>query len=321
MLYRVSSIRKAIAVIVPVYNVGRYLETALESLPLEILDGIHVYLVDDGSTDDSLAFCQRYAEEHSSITLLSQPNAGPSAARNAALALVQEEYVTFLDADDEIEPDTLKKTMEWLSAHPDVDVLLYPIQSVHFDGGITQKVAYTETTILSKEEAWRKWCRGDKNIPGFFGGKIYVRRLFEGMKIPEHLRFAEDMYLLSDLLARGNKICLSPYGNYRYYERENAATQTPWTAFKASNMGEAYFHRWEVARHMKELQCSSAFSAWVLAFAEACAERQRFPGILQEQCAYLQAGRPPLWRLLGALELRQWAGAFKLWRQCSTNFP
>ena len=306
-----SGICKCIAVIIPVYNAGRYLGTALESLHLEELEGMHVYLVDDGSTDDSLAICQRYACEHSNITVLSQTNAGPSAARNAALAIAQEEYVTFLDADDEIEPGSLQKNLEWMQAHPDVDALFYPIQSVHFDGSVTQKVAYTETAVLSKEDAWGKWCHGDKSLPGYFGGKLYARKLFEGLKIPEHLRFAEDMYLLSDLLACANKICLSPYGNYRYYERENAATQTLWTESKASNIGEAYFHRWEVARQM-QISDASIINAWRLALAEVVAERKKFPAILAKELDALKSMSPTWAQLLRNLSLRQAFGSLLL---------
>ncbi|OQC16069.1 MAG: putative glycosyltransferase EpsJ [Lentisphaerae bacterium ADurb.Bin082] len=272
---------------------------------------VHLYLTDDGSTDDSLAICRRYASKHSNITVLSQSNAGPSAARNSALAIAQEEYITFLDADDEIEPGTLQKNLEWLQAHPDVDALFYPIQSVHFDGSVTQKVAYTETAVLSKEDAWEKWCCGDKNLPGYFGGKIYARKLFEGLKIPEHLRFAEDMYLLSDLLAQTNKICMSPYGNYRYYERENAATQTPWTESKASNIGEAYFHRWEVAVQL-QLSDAGTVNAWRLALAEVVAERKKFPDILAKELDALKSMRPTWAQLLRKLVLRQALGSLLL---------
>ncbi len=300
----------SLSIIIPVFNASRYIISALDSV-LGKGSFVHLYLTDDGSTDDSLAICRRYASKHSNITVLSQSNAGPSAARNSALAIAQEEYITFLDADDEIEPGTLQKNLEWLQAHPDVDALFYPIQSVHFDGSVTQKVAYTETAVLSKEDAWEKWCCGDKNLPGYFGGKIYARKLFEGLKIPEHLRFAEDMYLLSDLLAQTNKICMSPYGNYRYYERENAATQTPWTESKASNIGEAYFHRWEVAVQL-QLSDAGTVNAWRLALAEVVAERKKFPDILAKELDALKSMRPTWAQLLRKLVLRQALGSLLL---------
>jgi len=304
----------SLAIIVPVYNAEKYLSCALDSVLSDKGEGIHLFLIDDGSTDGSMTICRNYAEKHPNVTVISQLNAGPSAARNAALAMAQEEYVTFLDADDEIEPGTLMENLEWLKKHPEVDALFYPIQTVHLDGSITGKVAYTGTTVLSKENVWEKWCMGDKSLPGYFWGKIYSRKIFEGLKIPEHLRFAEDMHLLSDLLACANKICLSPYGNYYYYERENAATQTPWTESKASNIGEAYFHRWEVARKLR-ISSASVIKAWRLALAEIVAERRRFPRILSKQLNVLKHERPNIRQFLSAgISIRQLFGIFRnLW--------
>ena len=134
-----------LAIVIPVYNAEKFIPAALDSVLREEVSGLHLYLVDDGSKDGSLAICREYAAHYPNITVISQPNTGPSAARNAALAIAQEEYVTFLDADDEIEHGTFVKNLKWLTGHPDVDSLFYPIQSVHFDGSVTQKVAYTET--------------------------------------------------------------------------------------------------------------------------------------------------------------------------------
>lgn len=300
----------SLAVITPVYNSGKFLRTSIASILNERFNELNLYLINDGSEDDSLQICNEYAQDHPNIIVFSQTNAGPSAARNAALAIAQEEYVTFLDADDEIEPGTLQKNLEWLQAHPDVDVLFYPIQSVHFDGIVTQKVAYTQTVVLSKEEAWERWCKGDKSFPGYFWGKFYARKLFDGLRMPEHLRFAEDMYLLSDLLVRTNKICLSPYGNYCYYERENAATQTPWTESKASNIGEAYFHRWEVARQM-QLSDASVVNAWRLALAEVVAERKRFPDILRHELTQLRQKRPACSLIFKHSTIKEFLGCLK----------
>ncbi len=280
-----------LSIIIPIYNAEKYLSSCLNSVLGVKTENYIIYLVDDGSIDGSLGICRKYADEHPNIVVISQTNAGPSAARNAALSIAKEEYIAFLDADDEIEPETFKKNIEWLVSHPDVDALFYPIQQVRFDGSVTQKVDYDTTVILEKTDAWEKWCKGNKQLPGFFGGKIYHRRLFDGLKIPDHLRFAEDMYLLSDLLTRANKVCLSQYGNYRYYERENAATQTAWTASKASNIGEAYFHRWQMARQ-SHLSTSSIVHSWQLAFAETVAERKRFPTILSDELLELKKQRP-----------------------------
>ena len=71
-----------LAVIIPVFNAEKYISNALESVLKEDRDGLHVYLVDDGSKDGSLSICRKYSEICPNITVISQANAGPSAARN-----------------------------------------------------------------------------------------------------------------------------------------------------------------------------------------------------------------------------------------------
>lgn len=96
-----------ISVIVPIYNVAPYLAKCLDSVRQQTYSDLQVILVDDGSTDDSPAIAQQYAEMDKRFILISQPNSGLSAARNAGLSLAQGEYVTFVDSDDYIDQDYL----------------------------------------------------------------------------------------------------------------------------------------------------------------------------------------------------------------------
>lgn len=303
-----------LAVIIPVYNAEKYLSAALDSVLREGMSNCHLYLVDDGSKDGSLGICQDYARQYSNITVILQTNAGPSAARNAALAQVQEEFITFLDADDEIAIGSFQDNLAWMAAHPGVDVLFFPVKKVHIDGSTENAVSYDRENILTMNEAWERWCRGDKSLPGYFWGKIYRSELFNGLIVPEHLRFAEDMYLLSDLLAKSRNICLSSHGCYCYFDRENAATQTPWTESKASNIGQAYFHRWEVAikNHFSD---TSTINAWRIALSEVVAERKRFSNLLQAEHRELKQNKPSLWKLFHiGFSLKQISSVF--WNLC-----
>ena len=286
-----------LAVIIPIYNAEQYLSNTLDCILQEEMENLHFYLVNDGSSDNSQSICNSYAECFPNITVISQDNAGPSAARNAALAKVKEEYVTFLDADDEIEPRTYRRNLEWLMAHPDTGILFFPIKKVHFDCSSTQDVNYDTEIILSMNNAFEKWCSGDKSITGYFGGKIFRSELFYGLTIKEDMRFAEDMFVLSDILSKAKNICLSPFGNYLYFERTNAATQTPWTKSKASDMGLAYFHRWEIANRL-QISDSSIINSWRLALAEISAERRRFPDILNTEFQELKLNKPTLGKFL-----------------------
>lgn len=89
-----------ISVIVPVYNVGKYLEECLESLVNQTLENIEIICVNDGSTDNSLNVLNEYRKKDKRITVVNKANGGVSSARNIGLRIARGEYIAFVDADD-----------------------------------------------------------------------------------------------------------------------------------------------------------------------------------------------------------------------------
>ncbi|MBE6915723.1 MAG: glycosyltransferase family 2 protein [Ruminococcaceae bacterium] len=94
-----------VSIIVPVYNAEKYLERCINSLRNQTLKEIEIFLVDDSSTDASLALCKSMAQEDARIKVLHKENEGAGKARNAALPLVCGEYIGFVDCDDYVSPD------------------------------------------------------------------------------------------------------------------------------------------------------------------------------------------------------------------------
>ena len=103
-----------ISVIVPVYNVERYLNQCLDSIVGQSYRNLEILVVDDGSTDGSGEMCDRWAERDKRIRVIHQPNGGLSAARNAALDVMQGEMVTMVDSDDVLHPSAIKVMKEAL---------------------------------------------------------------------------------------------------------------------------------------------------------------------------------------------------------------
>ena len=101
-----------VSVIVPVYNVAPYLEQCLDSIVNQTYRNLEIILVDDGSTDESGAICDRYAEQDSRIKVVHKENGGQSSARNVALDMMMGEWVLFVDSDDWIELNTLELLFE-----------------------------------------------------------------------------------------------------------------------------------------------------------------------------------------------------------------
>lgn len=96
---------KELSIIVPVYNVEKYVRNCLDSLVNQTNNNYEIILIDDGSKDDSLSICQQYSDKYDFVSCYHQSNQGPGAARNLGLKYAKGEFITFVDADDTISND------------------------------------------------------------------------------------------------------------------------------------------------------------------------------------------------------------------------
>ena len=101
-----------VSVIIPVYNVEKYLRQCLDSVVNQTLKDIEIICIDDGSTDNSLNILKEYAQKDNRIKIISKKNGGLSSARNAGLKFATGEFVGFVDSDDYIERETYENAVE-----------------------------------------------------------------------------------------------------------------------------------------------------------------------------------------------------------------
>ena len=113
-----------VSVIVPLYNAEKFAKRCIESVLKQTFQNYELILVDDGSKDRTGEICDQYAEKESRIKVIHKKNGGVSSARNTGLEIAEGEWVTFLDADDWIEPNFLKileycsdNSIDWIFAH------------------------------------------------------------------------------------------------------------------------------------------------------------------------------------------------------------
>ena len=114
-----------ISVIIPVYNTSDYLESCLDSLFLQKYQDIEYILVDDGSTDNSLELCKKYAAKDSRFVVIHKENGGPSSARNLAITNAKGEYITFVDSDDFVSYNAYEKIANLLESNNNPDALVF----------------------------------------------------------------------------------------------------------------------------------------------------------------------------------------------------
>ena len=114
----------SVSVIMPAYNAESYLPTAVESVLRQSFSDLELLIIDDGSSDGTLAIAQRYAARDARVRVLEQANAGPGPARNAAFRCANGRFFAFLDSDDEWDESFLHENVGVLIARPEVDVVV-----------------------------------------------------------------------------------------------------------------------------------------------------------------------------------------------------
>ena len=117
-----------VSVIVPVFNVGEYLSTSLDSILNQTLEDIEIICINDGSTDDSLNILEYYAKKDKRIKIISKENEGQGTARNVGLDNAQGEFISFVDADDFIKKDMLEKLYN-KSVNGNLDLVMCKVSS------------------------------------------------------------------------------------------------------------------------------------------------------------------------------------------------
>lgn len=205
-----------ISIIMPVYNVEHYLREAIESVLAQTDVEMEILLVDDGSTDGSGAICDEYSERYDNVVIFHQTNQGVSVARNTALSNAHGEYITFIDSDDYLSPDTYGPNIAWLDEHEGVDALQYPTE-----GEINNRD--TEGQIIEGEkELLRHWWAGSP-ITFSLWNKIFRREVFQGIRFLEG-HVSEDTILVATLYKRIRSLYLSTMGLYHYRRRKGSYT-------------------------------------------------------------------------------------------------
>lgn len=112
-----------ISIIIPVYNTEKYLRKCLDSVVGQTLKDIEIICVNDGSTDNSLQILQEYAQKDNRIKVVTQRSGEPSATRNVGLRIATADYITFMDSDDWIAPETYQTALEELKE--DIDIVVF----------------------------------------------------------------------------------------------------------------------------------------------------------------------------------------------------
>ena len=191
-----------ISIITPVYNVAKYIEQCIESVRQQSFQDWEWILVDDGSTDDSLAILNRYAALDKRLQVIHQKNQGPAAARNAALHRAVGDYITFLDADDWVEEDYLFNIDKVIQEY-EPDLVMWNFR--RFSNGVYSdgKNPIPDHGFHHEESASHftlDLIFRIGNQLGQYAPFLWLRAIKASVIRDNHLSFAEDLKRSEDLL-------------------------------------------------------------------------------------------------------------------------
>lgn len=211
-----------VSVVVPVYNVERYLPTCVDSLLAQTYPEIQIVLVDDGSCDASRTLCDDYARLRPRVLTVHRKNGGLSAARNTGLRHATGEFVLFLDSDDWIEADAVERLVATARQRSASIVVC----GFHLDVHDENEVLITSTprvpTPLTVDGALEDPRCATREMLGFAGyawNKLYRRELIEGSMFPEGISLVEDIVFNGLVLARADRVVFVAEPLVHYVQR------------------------------------------------------------------------------------------------------
>lgn len=191
-----------LSIIIPVYNIEKYLERCINSIITQNTNECEIILVDDGSTDTSSNICDFYSKQYDYIHTIHQINQGLSCARNTGIKNAKGDYIWFIDGDDYIENNALRIILDQISSNSDIYIInhinLYQNSSIEYQISFPCKKIISGIECLKMNgaiQAWVSICRRDLLIQNslFFTKGIYHEdfefsiRLYSLAKTVEHI--------------------------------------------------------------------------------------------------------------------------------------
>ena len=224
------------SIIIPVYNVDKYLKRCLDSVKYQTFTDFEVIVINDGSTDKSEEIASKY-----NYQVITTKHYGVSSARNLGIKKAKGEYLVFLDSDDFLEKDLLRKLAKNIEDNP--DILRFQVQTVNDQGEI---VKYEEEAFnsLSGEEAFKKitkyhfvenaWCY-------IYKRSYFLKEKFKFMEDTVH----EDYGLIPLVIIKASSVKAISYIGYNYYRRSGSIMNNKdyeWTKRKVKDFYNHYLY-------------------------------------------------------------------------------
>ena len=210
-----------LSIIIPVYNIIKYLDRCIRSIVSQSFDDFEILLIDDGSTDDSGGFCEDWKGLDKRICVFHKPNGGVSSARNLGLEKAEGEFITFVDGDDYILPGMYERLMT-LQVEHDADIAICGFANEQKDGSFVPNYSCNEVKILSQQEQV-SCLLSNTYYTCSCCDKLFRRELVNNLRFDEKITHYEDLLFCYEAMKHSKKAVFIAEAFYRYCTNDSSS--------------------------------------------------------------------------------------------------
>lgn len=217
---------KRITVIIPVYNAEKYLKRSIDSVMAQTYKYFEIICIDDGSTDNSGAILDSYAESYQNIKVLHIENKGVGNARNLGIERANGDYIYFIDADDQLEPLLFEKVIRILEEDP-ADICVFDMVINRYEHiRMKHSIRNVKEGNIGDLNRYNTFADYFLNGPRSACNRFFSRSFIQKEAIAfSHLRNGEDGIFIIEAYSKARKIIYLPYAGYHYILNKTSATQ------------------------------------------------------------------------------------------------
>ncbi len=238
-----------ISVIVTAYNIGGYIERGVKSVCAQTYRNLEIIVVDDGSTDDTGALCEKLALEDSRIRVIHKENGGPSEARNAGIAIAAGSYIGFVDGDDWTDPDMYERMLGAMREQA-ADIGICRYRQVHRTYTVDE--SRDRVVVFRGQETLQQYVQETREyaIQNAAWNKLYKREILTGIDFPTG-RWYEDIMFTTRVLGRSECCVYLDMACYNYIiDREGSIMNEQINARTFTDQIPAYYEKTAFLREL-----------------------------------------------------------------------
>lgn len=208
-----------ISVIVPIYNIEKYLTRCVDSIINQTHSNLEIILVDDGSQDNCFDICEKYKIKDCRIKVIHKINGGLSDARNEGLKIAKGEFIGFVDGDDWIEPEMYERLLKSIVKN-NSDISACSVKMVWEDSIKYRMLTKQVNCVLNKNDAQLALLE-ETLLKQPIWYKLYKKSIIENIKFPKG-KYHEDVFWSFRAIGNANYVSIIDYVGYNYWQRSGS---------------------------------------------------------------------------------------------------